>query len=89
MSDRIARGALAGARDAGLDLLGDLSVVGFDDDPEADRAKTPLTTVRQPHVEKGRAAGNLLVSRLQRHEANDPVLLSTALIVRAPTAPPP
>jgi DNA-binding LacI/PurR family transcriptional regulator len=67
----------------------DLSVVGFDDVPEAARTNPPLTTVHQPHVEKGLLAGRLLVARLRGGEAaRSPALLPTSLVVRGSTAPP-
>ncbi|MFC0528991.1 LacI family DNA-binding transcriptional regulator [Phytohabitans kaempferiae] len=83
LSDVLALGALARARELGLDVPGDLSVVGFDDIPQASAAG--LTTVHQPLSAKGRVAGEFLVRRLQR--ADDASLirhhtLSTVLQVR-------
>jgi DNA-binding LacI/PurR family transcriptional regulator len=89
MSDRLARGAIEGAREAGWAVPADLSVVGVDDDPGAARTVPALTTVRQPHVAKGRAAGELLVAQLEGRRPEDPRLLSTELVVRGTTAPPP
>ena len=62
-----------------------LTVTGFDGVPEAERAG--LTTVRQPVLEKGRVAGQLL---LQRGDRNRPrrVSLPTELIVGTTSAPP-
>jgi DNA-binding LacI/PurR family transcriptional regulator len=88
MSDRLARGALKGAGNAGLTVPAGLSVVGFDDDPGAERATPGLTTVRQPHVAKGRAAGDLLIARLEGQESTSPRILPTGLVVRGTTAPP-
>jgi LacI family transcriptional regulator len=87
MSDMLALGAVEAARDAGLSVPADLSVVGFDDVPEAARANPPLTTVRQPHERKGLAAGRLLVARL-RGEEPELEALQTRLVVRGSTAPP-
>jgi DNA-binding LacI/PurR family transcriptional regulator len=89
MSDRLARGALEGARIGGFSVPGDLSVIGFDDDPEAERTAPPLTTVRQPHVEKGRAAAELLIARLEGRESASTILFPTELVLRGSTAPPP
>lgn len=58
--DVLAIGALEGAHQRGLNVPGDLTVTGFDDVPEAARAG--LTTVRQPLFEKGRIAGEMLLS---------------------------
>src|ERR671917_1207122 len=57
MSDQLAFGVLRAAPGLGLSLPVDLSVVGFDDVPEAQRTDPSLTTVHQPHVEKGLLAG--------------------------------
>ncbi|CAN5568033.1 MAG: substrate-binding domain-containing protein [Rubrobacter sp.] len=87
-SDQIAFGVLEAARGMGLSVPGDLSVVGYDDVPEAARANPPLTTVNQPHVEKGLLAGRLLVARLGGEEVKSPGPLPTYLVVRGSTAPP-
>ena len=60
-ADVLAIGALEGARQRGLAVPRDLTVTGFDDIPEAARAG--LTTVRQPLFEKGRIAGDMLLSQ--------------------------
>jgi DNA-binding LacI/PurR family transcriptional regulator len=62
----------------------DLSVVGYNDIPEAARANPPLTTVDGMNAEKGRVAGRLLLGGgpIRRE------VLPTRLIVRASTAPP-
>lgn len=63
-SDLLASGVIAAAAELGLEVPRDLSVVGFDgirlDDPRA----ADLTTMRQPAVEKGRAAGRALLDLL-------------------------
>lgn len=61
MTDRLAMGAMVAARARGLDLPGDLSVVGFDDLPGAAHVRPALTTVRQPLRLKGYAAARLLL----------------------------
>ena len=88
ISDQLAFGVLEAARGMGLSVPGDLSVVGYDDVPEAARANPPLTTVNQPHVEKGLLAGRLLVARLGGGEAEGPGPLPTRLVVRGSTARP-
>ena len=84
MSDEIAIGAIDGANAAGLAVPGQLSVVGFDDAPAA----TPrgLTTIRQPLVDKGRAAGRMLLEAIEGGTPAD-VTLPTELVVRGSTAP--
>jgi len=87
ITDQLALGALAGAAAAGLAVPRDLSVVGFDDVPDAARAEPPLTTVRQPLLEKGRIAARLLTG--PPDSAVRVVQLATELVVRGSTAPPP
>jgi len=60
MSDRLALGAVAAAREAGLAVPGDMSVVGFDDTAGSGLEGPFLTTIRQPHAEKGRLALQML-----------------------------
>jgi alanine racemase len=88
MSDMAAIGVMAAAREAGLRLPIDLSVVGYDDLPMAAWTTPALTTVRQPTVEKGRLAGRLLMRRLQGRHVDSPSPLATSLVVRGSTMPP-
>ena len=88
MSDMAAIGVLGAADAAGLKVPGDLSVVGYDDLPMAAWTSPPLTTVRQPIVEKGRLAARLLIQRLQGKVATSPPPLSTSLVVRGSTSRP-
>lgn len=86
LSDQLALGVLDAARRLGLSVPEDVSVVGFDDVPDAARATPPLTTVHQPHVEKGLLAGRLLIAQLRDEELLSPELLPTRLVVRGSTA---
>ncbi|ROS58149.1 DNA-binding LacI/PurR family transcriptional regulator [Frigoribacterium sp. PhB160] len=86
-SDLLASGVIAAADELGLSVPGDLSVVGYDgvrlDDPRA----ANLTTVVQPAVEKGRAAGRAVLALL----AGEPVESTTFTSVfraGATTGPP-
>ena len=93
-SDIAALGALRAAGQLGLEVPGNLSIVGFDDSPVARRAHPPLTTVRQDLVAKGRLAAVSLVSVMGldgsrpssrgRHH-----VLPTELVVRETTGPAP
>ena len=68
----------------------DLSVVGFDDIPEASFVTPALTTVRQPLREMGRAAVRRLMSMLDDpQQPPTRLVLETELVVRESTAPPP
>jgi LacI family transcriptional regulator len=88
-SDMAAFGVMRAAEDLGIEVPGGLSVVGFDDIPEAARVNPALTTVRQPLREMGRVAVNQLLARLD-DPGQEParVVLDTELIVRGTTAPP-
>lgn len=86
MSDRLAQGVLHAARQLGLSVPADLSIVGFDDAaPHA--AELDLTTVRQPHRAKGQLAGTALLALLTGTQPDD-TTLPTQLITRGSTAPP-
>jgi DNA-binding LacI/PurR family transcriptional regulator len=87
-TDQLALGVLRAARELGLQLPADLSVVGFDDIPEAARSQPPLTTVRQPLVDKGTIAGDRLFALLEGSAAPDTVL-PVELMVRESTGPAP
>ena len=84
-SDLLALGVMDAAAERSVSVPSQLSVIGFDDVAEAATATPRLTTVRQPHDEKGAAAVRLLLDPHDR----DSVLLPAALIVRSTTAPPP
>ena len=82
-SDLMAAGALAALREAGRDVPGDVSLVGFDDRPLARHLSPPLTTVRQPIEELGRAATRMLLGLLAGEPAPEaPLVLPTHLVVR-------
>ncbi|GAA2238283.1 LacI family DNA-binding transcriptional regulator [Herbiconiux moechotypicola] len=77
------------ARALGLEVPTDLSVVGFDDVPEASRSGLPLTTVRQPMQSIGQTAATMLSALMAGDTLSTlHVLLPTKLVRRATTAPP-
>jgi DNA-binding LacI/PurR family transcriptional regulator len=59
MSDELAIGALSAAAARGIAVPGELSIVGWDDTPEARRADPPLTTIRQSLRDQGRRCAEL------------------------------
>jgi len=89
-SDISAMGVLEAARQLGVTVPDQLSVVGFDDTIVARTSTPPLTTVHQPIADIGRAAVSTLL-RLSNGEnlATKRVELSTHLVVRSSTAPRP
>ena len=86
-SDPLALGARLAARERGLSVPADLSIVGFDGTAPAAEG---LTSIHQPQRRKGRIAADRLVAALG---ADPPAprreLLPTRLVVRATTGPPP
>ena len=94
-SDATAYGVVRAAEERGIAIPSQLSVVGFDDNPVAQRMRPQLTTVRQDVDAKGRAAAAALTAVIQRTRDGGPPgrarhqMLPTELVVRASTAPPP
>jgi DNA-binding LacI/PurR family transcriptional regulator len=88
-NDQMALGALRAFREAGIDVPGDISIVGFDDIPEASYFTPPLTTVREEFSDVGQRSVALLLSQLEG-EPSKPlkVVVDADLIVRGSTAPP-
>lgn len=86
-SDAMAFGVCEAARRRGLRVPDDLSVVGFDDIPEARVGAPPLTTVRQPLAEMGAlAARTALAPQGPAGLPASGVELATTLVCRASTA---
>jgi DNA-binding LacI/PurR family transcriptional regulator len=87
-NDQMALGFMHAARESGLSIPGDVSIVGFDDIPEAAHFFPPLTTIRQNFVEIGRRAVALLLAELQGAQPQHEFVVPE-LIVRQSTAVPP
>jgi DNA-binding LacI/PurR family transcriptional regulator len=88
-NDLQALGVYQAAREMGLRIPADLSVVGFDDLPIAALVDPPLTTVRQPLSEMAAAATELALALGRGEQASQIGLeLATTLTVRDSTAPP-
>ena len=87
-SDVVAVGALGAIRSAGKRVPDEISVVGFDDIPLAAFLDPPLTTVRLPAYELGRAVGEALLERISNPAARRRTLLPIELVVRGSTGPP-
>ena len=87
-NDQMALGLIHAFRDADLDVPRDVSVIGFDDIPEARHYWPPLTTVRQDFAELGRRAVALLLQQLEAGAgAGVPDQILPELVVRESTAP--
>lgn len=85
-ADVFALGALDAARARGIAVPTELSIAGFDDIEGAARSQPALTTVRQPLLEKGRAAARQLFTD-HGDGPPEPVILATELVVRDSTGP--
>jgi LacI family transcriptional regulator len=90
-NDLMALGCYDALRAAGRRCPRDVSIIGFNDMPFAERFDPPLTTVRFDHYEMGAAAVGVLLGRLRAGEPAPPAVhleLETRLVVRGSTAPP-
>jgi DNA-binding LacI/PurR family transcriptional regulator len=92
-NDLSAMGAIVALREAGLEVPGQVSVLGFDDVVGAATNNPPLTTVRQPLQEMGRAAATALLHRIRQtftqEESPEPtnsILVLPTLVERKSTA---
>ena len=89
-NDLVAVGALHAIRSAGLRAPEDISVMGFDNIPLCAHTNPPLTSIAQPHYQKGQLAVQTLVNRMNDADETDPegvTLLACSLVVRESTGP--
>jgi LacI family transcriptional regulator len=83
-NDRIARGAINALREANLRVPQDVSIVGYDDIPEAEFSDPPLTTIRQPMQEVGKAAARLLIKMVENPGSTpQQILFDPELVIRS------
>jgi len=87
-NDMVAAGLLSGLDRAGVDVPGDVSIVGYDNTNISHLAHVSLTTVDQPRTEMGAMALGLLLERLEDHRAPTVRLVEPTLVVRATSGPP-
>ncbi len=88
-SDMSAFGAVDAIRNRGLRIPDDISIVGFDDIPEAAYMHPFLTTVRQPLYDMGRLATRLLLQAIAAGELpSERIIVDTELILRQSCQPP-
>lgn len=86
-NDVVALGVLRGLLAAGVDVPGDIALVGYDDIEFAATAAVPLTSVRQPARALGRSAAALLLEELTAPDSHrhQQVLYTPELVIRAST----
>lgn len=85
-SDEMAMGVVLAARDRGLSVPGDLSVVGVDGHPLGELVG--LTTMAQPALGQGVEAVRLLLDLVEGRQVDERVVFPTRLLRRGSTAPP-
>jgi DNA-binding LacI/PurR family transcriptional regulator len=86
-NDQMAIGLLRALQESGLSVPDDVSVVGFDDSPEAGYLIPPLTTVRQDFPEVGRRAIAVLHAAIVGGTEDVERLVEPTLVVRSSAAP--
>jgi len=86
--DLIAAGLYMAARERGLRIPGDVSVVGFDDMDFARALEPPLTTVALDGEQLGATSFELLAGRIGGRRTRRRVVLPAELLVRGSTGPP-
>ena len=82
-NDLMALGALQALSERGRRVPDDVALVGFDDIPLAGAAAPPLTTVRQPMAEMGRAIATALLEMVDARSPRPPLVLPTEIVRRA------
>ena len=85
INDRIALGIMKWAQEQGLRVPDDFSIVGFDDIEAASLAHPALTTIRQPGVELGRTAAQMVLRLIDGEKGPLREMLQTELILRGTT----
>jgi LacI family transcriptional regulator len=81
-NDSMAFGVMEAVREQGLSIPNDISIIGFDDVPQAANVHPRLTTVRQPLEHMGRVATNMLLESINNPDRPPEKLeLSTELII--------
>jgi LacI family transcriptional regulator len=84
-NDQMAYGARLGLFRRGIRVPEDVSIVGFDDLLSSAYTTPPLTTVRQPTFDMGRAAAQAVLQLLAEHSVDLPTF-TTSLVIRESAA---
>ncbi len=86
-NDQMAIGVIRALAESGVRVGQDVSVVGFDDIPEAEYSQPPLTSVRQDFGALGREAVGIAIATIRGEQAPS-VLIRPALVARDSTGAP-
>jgi LacI family transcriptional regulator len=87
-ADVMVLGAIRAIRERNLRIPEDISIVGFDDIPEAAFMSPPLTTIRQPAFDRGKKAANLIINMLDQKMTVKSVTFRVELVIRNSTSVP-
>ncbi|CAL8978642.1 Lactose operon repressor [Propionicimonas sp. T2.31MG-18] len=88
-NDQMALGLIHALTEGGRSVPGAVSVIGFDDVPEAAHFSPPLTTMHQDFAQLGRDAMEVVLAVLSDEQAPNPLQRVPQLVLRASTAPAP
>ncbi len=88
-NDILAYGVLFECRSRDVNIPGEISITGFDDQELAANIDPPLTTIHVPASDMGRRAAEYLLAKLDKTPTPEKTELHAALVVRETTAPPP
>ena len=86
-NDIAALGVQRALLEAGVEVPGEVSLVGFDDIKQASYAQVPLSTVRQPAAEISARAVDMVLRQIARRPVDHRVMLAPELVVRASSLP--
>lgn len=86
-NDQMALGVLRAFNEAGVRVPDDISVVGFDDQPESAYFTPPLTTVRQDFEELGRRCMGIMLAAIEDGEGVSATVVEPELVVRGSSSP--
>ena len=85
-NDQMALGLIHGFAERGISVPGDISIVGFDDLPEAKHFLPPLTTVRQDFRALGARSVEVLLAALEGRQLDRRSMIAPHLITRRSTS---
>jgi DNA-binding LacI/PurR family transcriptional regulator len=87
-NDQMSLGLIRALHEGGIRVPEDISIVGFDDIPEAGHFLPPLTTIKQDFGAIGRRCVQMLIDTLNNRQTYPPDPIQPAMIVRSSTGPP-